>query len=120
MRNFMLAVMALAVFALAASVYFHAGTGRYQITYVAGMTGVYKADTRTGELSLCSPLYESGCITMAEAHQHLAQQRENMVNTAKQTSDKIDQFTKGKARDLRNLMDRITPDQEPEPAPQGE
>ena len=118
MKTAALFSIALSVFVLAAAVAYHAGTGRYQISSVTGVAGVYQTDTKTGEVSICTPVYESGCITLTQAHLQIVQQRENIVNSAQQATGAIDQFTKDKARDLRNAIQKFAPAPAPDqPAP---
>jgi len=105
--NINIMLLAIAVLALAAAIMFHAQTNRYQITAVAGLSGVYRADTRTGDLSICSPIYQQGCITIEQAHQIIEQQKENVRATAGHAQDKINEFTRDRAEGLRNLMRRF-------------
>ena len=107
MKNLMLLCIAAAIVVMAGALLLHAQTGRYQISPVTGMAGVYKVDTRNGKLEICSPMYEQGCMTLAQAHQQIAAHRENVMDTARQTGNLIDQFTRDKAQDLRRALDRL-------------
>ncbi len=126
MKNVILMSIALSIFALAAAVTYHATrlsqpaqqnhaaqsaqTGTYQISPVAGISGVYRVDTRNGEISICSAVYENGCITLAQAHRQILAKRESMVNTAQEAGGKIDEFTREKAEGLRNMIQKFAPE----------
>jgi hypothetical protein len=127
MKHLSLLCVALSVLVLAGAILYHAKTlsdtaiikaaaaqtGRYQISSVAGLTGVYRIDTGTGKISICSAAYPDGCITIEQAHANIQQQRENAMEAAKGASDRIDQFTKDRAKKLRSVIDKLTPDEPP-------
>lgn len=112
MKNTGLFLIAVAVFSLAAALAFQAQTGRYEIAAVAGLSGVYRVDTRTGDLSICSPVYQQGCITLNEAYLNIEKHRKNVKDTAQGAMGAIDQFTVDRAKELRGLIKQLGAGQE--------
>ncbi len=110
MKTIGLLLIAVSVFTLAAAVYLHtqgSETGRYEIASVPGLSGVYRVDTKTGDLSICSPLYENSCMTLEEAYLNIKKHQENMKSTAGQAVDKMNQFTSDRAQDLNKFLGRL-------------
>ena len=94
MKTTGLLLIAISIFALAVAVYLHSEPdneiGRYEIIAASGLSGVYRLDTKTGEVSTCSPLYENGCMTLEETHLRIKKHQKGIQNTAEQAVDKED------------------------------
>jgi hypothetical protein len=65
--------LCVALLVLAATIVFHANTGRYQFSYVAGHLTYAKLDTRTGAAWLCGAALDE-CIPMTNKAAFLAYQ----------------------------------------------
>ena len=100
-------IISISIIVLAAAIYFHAQTGRYQITTVENLAGVYRVDTRTGQLAICSPLYADSCTAIEDVKRIMDERKAAALAAAGKVGNKIDNFTKSKALDLRNAVGKI-------------
>ncbi len=96
---------------LSLAILYNSQTGRYQITPVSGLAGVYMIDTRTSEISICSPLHSNGCITIEDAYRDIEARKEKALSTVENTGNKINEFTKKRAGELNNILKKIEGDE---------
>lgn len=58
---------------LSCALVYSSQTGRYQITSGGALPGVYRVDTQTGEVSVCSPLRENSCESLESVRKNFTQ-----------------------------------------------
>jgi len=95
-------LFAASVLFLSGAIVYYAQTGRYQITSAGGPTGVYRVDTRTGNVSICSPLNEKGCVSLDAVYKNIKKRKKN-------TETMIQDFTRENTNKLRETLKKISP-----------
>jgi hypothetical protein len=93
-------VLALSIIILASALFYHSSTDRYQIAAIGSVMGVYLVDTRSGDISICSPVSENGCMTLAEFRVFI-EKRNN--DARKKVKDFAKEKTDGVVNTLKNL-----------------
>jgi len=102
--------IAIAILVLAFAVILEARTGRYRVTAAAGIAGVYKVDTRSGDLFICSPVYKDGCVSLEQAHAQIQKRKQHLNQAAQNATNGIDNFTKDNARKLKGMINKLRPE----------
>jgi hypothetical protein len=97
---------------LSAAIVYHSQTKRYQIAAVGSVVGVYLVDTRTGDISICSPVSNNGCMSLQEFREFVEQRnieaKNKVKNYAKEKAGSvIDSF---KNLDFMDKEQEFTPD----------
>lgn len=91
--NQSLLIVALCTLILSASIFYHSQTKRYQIAAVGSVVGVYLVDTRTGHISICSPVSNNGCMSLQEfrefVEQRNAEAKSKVKNYAKEKAGNV-------------------------------
>jgi hypothetical protein len=93
-------LIALSTLVLAVAIFYHASTERYQIAAIGSVMGVYLVDTRSGEISICSPVSENGCMSLAEFRVYLEQRNQD-------ARKKVKDFAKEKTDDVVNTIKNL-------------
>ncbi|MCB1681375.1 MAG: hypothetical protein KDI61_06630 [Alphaproteobacteria bacterium] len=90
---------------IAGAIVYHAETGRYQIESVGTIPAAYRVDTRTGEVSVCSPLSSNaGCQSIESIQDSVLETTSSLQN---QISQSQDQFMESAQQMMSGLMGMV-------------
>ncbi len=100
---------------VAGAIVYHAETGRYQIESVGTIPAAYRVDTRTGEVSVCSPLSgSSGCDSIENLQKSLFDTTSGIQEQLSQSQDQLMQSAEQMVSGLMGIMNVMKEDKKKE------